>query len=165
MKDLKSRLDKLTNAVRPMVARSRKAKRTSRFKGADLGTILKAIEAAVSLEDQPVLEAIARQALACEQSTHGFVQWMWLIQDGVASLPDQIPTVVLLAWRGDFGKQPQPLGRCQACKMVLPNVREMWSASCLVCGNPLICYADLSKPLGVAWLDPRSGHNKDVYPG
>jgi predicted RNA-binding Zn-ribbon protein involved in translation (DUF1610 family) len=136
-----------------------------RLEGADLGTILEAIQAAVSPQDQDILGEIVKQALACEQSTHGFVSWARLISDGVASLPERIPTAVLLAWRGDYGKQPLPLRRCQGCKMVLPNVPEMWSAPCPVCGSALICYADLSKPLGVAWLDPRTGHNKKTYPG
>lgn len=138
----------------------------TRLKGAPIKVVLEAIERAVAPRDRWILDVIADQVEEYGEShpddEHGFCEWILLIEDGAASLPDKIPFTVLTAWRDaydtDFhgtGKPwaPKPFWRCEDCRMVLPHCPG-WSGPCPVCQGSRIWFADLSKSFGQAWVDP-----------
>src|SRR5215510_1591464 len=57
------------------------------------------------------------------QDIHGFVYWLWGLQAGSSSLPEQIPLALLLAWRNGHahhpaGASPVPVRRCEDCLLV-----------------------------------------------
>ena len=181
--ELNKRVDKLLETVRPMADRHRKVNRTSRLKGASMRTILDALKSAVAPEDQSILDDIGEQMEEYEAQPprviraygkeyeqpyiHGFIEWLCLLQDGVASLPDRFPRKVLLAWRDRYvskwgfdGKPwcPMPFWRCEDCKMVLPHGEGGWGGPCPVCGGSRIWCADLSKRLGANWKDPHAAY-------
>jgi hypothetical protein len=59
------------------------------------------------------------------------VDWLFQLQDGISSLPSELPESWLKAWqRGyvhEFGSDklpwsPHPFCRCEDCRLTLPNV-------------------------------------------
>ncbi|HEY7310006.1 MAG TPA: hypothetical protein VH643_11660 [Gemmataceae bacterium] len=161
----------------------------NRLQGASLETILDAVEKAVAEEDRPILEEIDRQieeydaqpprvvrAYGAERTiepVHGFEEWLLLLHDGAASLPDRLPRSVLIAWRDRYHPprpeltryglnggpvSPGPFWRCEDCRMVLPHgVPPGWpDEGCPVCGSARVWHADHSKPLSAAWINPHA---------
>lgn len=131
-------------------------------------TICNAVENAVDPQDMHILDAICDQiqeySATRPDDLHGFEQWLLLLRDGVAALPDRLPRSVLLAWRDSYVSKwglcgepwcPHPFWRCQDCKMVLPHGDGGWGAPCPVCGSARVWHSDFGYPLGVAWIDPR----------
>lgn len=163
--EIKRRISKLLETVRPLADMHRKAQRMSRLKGAPMATILDAIEAATAPGDRPILEEICEQ---CEEygkawpdDHHGWWDWTRLLQTGAASLPDRLPRSVLIAWQDAYTPRwdlqgrpwtPRPFWICGSCKMALPH-RPGWDGPCPICDSPRILQSDFSKPLGRAWID------------
>ena len=167
--DHRKRVDKMLETVRPMVDLRRKAKRTSRLKGADLAIILEAVEQAVAEADRPILEEMVFQVEEYGEARpgehHGFLEWLLLLQDGVAALPDRLPLSVLIAWRDRYVSQwdglgrpwtPRPFWRCEDCLMVLPHGEGGWADPCPVSGSSRVWHSDFSKPVGANWIDPHA---------
>lgn len=178
--NLHNRIDKLLNTVRPMAETKRRAKRTARLKGATMETICNAVENAVDPQDMHILDEICYQIQEYEAQpsykyrayekerehiyVHGLTQWLLLLRDGVAALPDRLPRSVLEAWRDRYVSKwgprgepwcPHPFWRCMDCAMVLPHGDGGWSAPCPVCGSARVWHSNFGYPLGVAWIDPR----------
>jgi hypothetical protein len=86
------------------------------------------------------------------ENVHGFVEWLWGLQEGWAELPEAIPHAVLLAWRNGSanhtaGGTPIPMWRCEDCRMVLPNCTADGFGPCItpcpVCGGERIGHMNL----------------------
>jgi hypothetical protein len=86
---------------------------------------------------------------------HGFLYWLWGLQEGCSSLPETMPPELLLAWRNGHvnhpaGTTPVPIRRCEDCLLVLPNASvDGYGPSmgpCPVCGSENISHKKLSGP-------------------
>jgi hypothetical protein len=77
---------------------------------------------------------------------HGFTRWLHMMREGHASLPEELPTSVLVAWRDGYrdnpcnvrvgdrpGERSTPIVtiRCERCWMALPGRFDV----CPVCGG------------------------------
>jgi hypothetical protein len=102
--------------------------------------VLELVCATLRAEHEPIVRAIftqiedyaARGFRPPDGSTpvHGFVNWLWGLQDGRWSLPEELPEDWLLAWRNGYapyyfsdGRRPwcpHPWSRCEDCRMGLP---------------------------------------------
>jgi hypothetical protein len=127
---------------------------------------------ALRLEHEPIMTNIfeqiedyaARGFRSSDGSTpvHGFVEWLWGLQDGRWSLPEELPEAWLLAWRNGYVPEwgydknpwcPQPSNRCEDCRLGLPCTGPDGRAgesggfrTCPTCGGKRIsqvCYFDM----------------------
>lgn len=137
-------------------------------KGVSLDELMQMVEESLLPESVPVLEDIAKQIEAYHQrpprklpngeminNIHGFVYWLWGLQAGCSSLPEKIPSELLLAWRNGYanhpaGATPVPIRRCEDCLLVLPNCSPDGFGPCInpcsVCGSENISHKKLSGP-------------------
>jgi hypothetical protein len=88
-----------------------------------------------------------------ERWPHGFTEWLIMLRMGAATLPEELPTSVLAAWRDEYAAHPcnqpnssTPSGqpglrasprvgaRCASCGMALPGNIGLQPA-CPVCGG------------------------------
>jgi hypothetical protein len=167
---LQDRIDKALERVRSMVDKKRKAARQRQCQGATWEELIELFCDSILPESEDVLEDIVNQIEEYQQrppqprvngeptkDIHGFVEWLHGIQDGWASLPDEIPHAVLLSWRNDYARRrakalshfpgfgdgfcgtPVPMNRCADCHMVQPNCSPggfgAWIIPCPVCGS------------------------------
>src|SRR5262245_37521369 len=137
-------------------------------KGATWEELLHMLEESLLPESVPVLETIfdhieeyyqrpARELPNGEtvKNIHGFLRWLWCLQEGCSSLPEKMPPELLLTWRNGYINHPAkatpvPIRRCEDCLLVLPNASPDGFGPCItpcpVCGSENISHKDLSKP-------------------
>lgn len=168
---LKSRLDRLSKLVHkthtPEPGRGRKVRMRS-CAALEWDDLLAAVDKTLLPESLPILEGVLtlvneydqrRRAEGRDDFPHGFVHWLYALQDGWALLPPRIPHAVMLAWKAGSaealqrtGGSPRPFCRCEDCLMVLPNANPQgWGppiSPCPVCGSERLAAQDLSKPWG-----------------
>ncbi len=155
-----------------------------RLKGKTLQAVINSVEKATAPEDRHILEAIAEQIehysewynsrpprqLANGKTAgpeyHGFIGWLWALQDGFGLLPSKLPRRFLELWRDGYCRvwgidggpwAPKPLSRCASCKLILPHCRGQgdWDRLCPACGSERISFSDVSRPYGTRWLGAR----------
>jgi hypothetical protein len=134
--------------------------------------IFNLICAAIRPEHHPIMEAIWMQLPDYETrgrkgpdglpAVHGFVDWIWGLEDGRWSLPEELPGTWLVAWRDGYKREwggdkepwcPHPFQRCEGCRLALPNVGPTGSledefTSCPACRSTTIssvCFFDMRK--------------------
>jgi hypothetical protein len=98
-----------------------------------------------------------------DDSLNAWEIWAWLVKDGYATLPKQIPHEVIVAWRDRF-PYVHPFRRCKDCGMALPG--NHWSV-CPVCRSEEILWADISQwapPWCVAWNTGPNGEGHQPIP-
>jgi hypothetical protein len=167
-----------------MVETKRKATEAIRLKGKSVAEVIAAIEQATAPRDRHLLDAIAEQSKHYGSINddrvlwngepaldfHGLTWWVFMLQEGYVSLPDRIPTSLLLAWRDAYvpkwgldGKPwaPNPHLRCEDCKCALPTslpqsttVPNWNKTGCPVCHGKRIFRSDYSTTPGKKWIDP-----------
>jgi hypothetical protein len=137
------------------------------------------LEESLLPESVPMLETIFDQIEEYDQrprrklpngetaeNIHGFLEWLWCLQEGCSSLPEKIPPELLLAWRNGYvnhpaGSTPVPIRRCEDCLLVLPNCSPDGFGHCIspcpVCGSENISHKDLSKPMHTYMPLPSDG--------
>ncbi len=165
---LNSRLKKLEEAV-GKAAKGRGQSIRSRYcTGASWEGMLQMIEESLLPESGLVLKDIDDQIEEYSrrpprklpngemtQDIHGFMYWLWDLQEGNSSLPEKIPPDLLLAWRNGYtnhpaGATPVPIRRCEDCLLVLPNSSpDGFGPSinpCPACGSENISHKKLSGP-------------------
>jgi hypothetical protein len=165
---LKSRLFKLEEKVKVMTSGRGRSVRNRQCKGATWEELLQMIEESLLPESVPVLENIFDQIEEYGQrpprklpngemaeNIHGFLFWLWGLQEGSSSLPEKMPPELLWAWRNGYtnhpaGVSPVPIRRCEDCLLVLPNCTPdgfgPTFSPCPVCGGQNISHKDLSTP-------------------
>ncbi len=179
------RVDKILNAVRPLVTAMRRANQTRSMKGKSLEAIVDAIETATAREDLPLLEEIGQQVehyhswydsrpprqlangKTAGRDYHGFIEWLFSLQDGFGTLPIRLPRRFLELWRDGYRRvwgldggpwAPKPLLRCADCRLILPHCatgQGDWDRLCPACGSERISFSDVSRPYGTRWLGAR----------
>jgi hypothetical protein len=116
---LNSRLRELEQAV-GKAAKGRGRSICSRYcTGASWEGVLQMIEESLLPESGPVLKDIDDQIEEYSrrpprklpngeitQDIHGFMYWLWDLQEGNSSLPEIIPPELLLAWRNGYTNHP-----------------------------------------------------------
>jgi hypothetical protein len=168
------RLDRLRD--RATTARTEKARavRARVCVGLEIERVLELVEAAVRPEHGPILDAICRQAEDYEARgyrppdgsvpVHGFLEWVWGLQDGWWSLPEELPEDWLLAWRNGYAPYrfhdktpwcPRTSQRCEDCRLGLPCTgpdgragADGWFRACPACGGTRLsvnCLFDMRK--------------------
>jgi hypothetical protein len=149
---VKNRIADLVGEARGLVRRKLAGGAAYRCQGKPFDEVVALVEAALPPGGADVLSAIAEQIQLVEsqdpttlpngekrEPTHGFVEWIWQLQDGNATLPEVIPLTVLTAWRDGFsdmgtterirsavgsmervaGHCPDPNTRCASCKLLV----------------------------------------------
>jgi hypothetical protein len=101
-----------------------------------------------------------------DDSLNAWQQWLWLVKEGYATLPKQIPHEVVLAWRDRF-PYIHPSRRCNDCGMALPG--NYWQV-CPVCQSEELLWADLSQWAPgsggyIAWNTGPNGEGHQPIPG
>ena len=166
------KLDDLRDRARAIASRRARAIQATVCAGLDFEQIDDMVGRAVRPEDESILDAIAEQVEDYDARTrqretgypdlHGFLDWMLQLQDGISSLPAELPRAWLAAWRDGYirefgwGKRPwspNPFHRCEDCRLALPNVGPGGSLedrfeACPACGGQRIsdvCFWDMRK--------------------
>jgi hypothetical protein len=148
------------------------------------------IEESLLPESVPVVETIFDQIEEYHQrprrklpngetaeNIHGFLYWLWCLQEGCSSLPEAMPPELLLAWQNGYvnhpaGSTPVPIRRCEDCLLVLPNASvDGFGPSigpCPACGSENISHKDLSEPMHIYTPLPsdatRGRHRRSRHP-
>jgi hypothetical protein len=166
--NLKNRVRRLEEKAN-MMAKGRGRLVCSRLcKGASFDELMQMVEESLLPESGPVLKDIHDQIEEYSrrpprklpngemtQDIHGFMYWLWDLQEGNSSLPEKIPPELLLAWRNGYtnhpgGATPVPIRRCEDCLLVLPNCTpDGFGPSinpCPACGSENISHKKLSGP-------------------
>jgi hypothetical protein len=177
--NLKTRIRRLEEEV-TMIARGRGRSVRSRLcKGSTWQELLQMVVESLLPESVPVLENIFDQIEEYKQrpsrtlpngeaveNNHGFLEWLWCLQEGCSSLPEKIPPELLLAWQNGFvnhpaGSTPVPIRRCEDCLLMLPNCTPNGFGPCIspcpVCDSENISHKDLSKPMHIYTPLPSDG--------
>lgn len=168
---LKIRLDGLLAEARTAATYRAREVRSRCCRDATLEQLLQLVYDATEDDDLAFLEEIAVQAREFHEQppppreewqtqeqydtelehgpgTHGFCQWLWMLQVGESSLPESIPRELLVAWRDGYANHPcnvlqmrpydhklrvspQPVLRCADCRIVYPAR----VAVCAVCAG------------------------------
>jgi hypothetical protein len=176
------RVEKLLAEARTMAKTRRQEVRSRRCADATWEELLQMVDEALFPESYPVVEDILKQMEEYHQrpprelpngklkkDIHGFVEWLWGLQDGWAALPETIPHAVLLAWRNGYANHPAqstpiPHCRCEDCHMVLPNCTAdgfgLYINPCPVCGSDRIGFMNLWAwgTFSLPRRSPRAGH-------
>jgi hypothetical protein len=148
-----------------MAGKRRRTIRRRQCQNATWEELLQLVDESILPESWPVMEDILSQIeeyherppreLAngeMKKDVHGFVEWLWGLQDGWAELPETIPHAVLLSWRNGYANHPAastpiPIRRCEDCRMVLPNCTADGFGPCItpcpVCGSNRIGHMNL----------------------
>jgi hypothetical protein len=165
---LKTRIRRLEEEVNMMARGRGRSVRSRLCKGATWEEMLQMLEESLLPESVPVVETIFDQIEEYDQrpprklpngetakDIHGFLYWLWGLQEGSSSLPEKMPPELLLAWHNGYvnhpaGATPVPTRRCEDCLLVLPNASVdgfgHTFGPCPVCGSENISYKDLSSP-------------------
>ena len=109
-------------------------------------------------------DAAYAEYVADETGDHGFIEWLQGLQAGWCSLPEELPTSVLLTWRDEYRDHPcnvrragidaerwaspQPFLRCEECLMAMPSFPTGGGEVCPVCGGDRVAFANLGRPVG-----------------
>jgi hypothetical protein len=106
------RLDRLRDRARKVQTEKARAVRARLCVGLGMEQVLELVIAAIRPEHEPILKALhdqiedyaARGYRPPDGSNpvHGFVEWLWGLQDGLWSLPEELPEAWLLAWRNGY---------------------------------------------------------------
>ncbi|HJZ94805.1 MAG TPA: hypothetical protein VKE40_28320 [Gemmataceae bacterium] len=166
------RLERLTERARAIESKRARSVRAKLCVGLDWDQILLQIAQAVRPEHVPIMEAIGSQLQDYSDRTpqrpgfpdrHGFLDWIFGLQDGRWSLSEQLPEAWLTAWRDGYRKEwgfdkrpwsPRPFNRCEDCRLALPNVgpdgrfEGPGFPACPACGGQRIsqiCFYDMRK--------------------
>jgi hypothetical protein len=81
------------------------------------------------------------------QDVHGFVRWLWGLEEGWSHLPQPIPAVLVERWRDQEPKN-SPSQRCEDCRVAVPANYQCWFEVCPFCGGRTIYWADFSRRAG-----------------
>ena len=193
---LNARLTKMLAEARTLAANRRRRVRARECRDLEWPDLLRLVWEAADDEGRPLLEEIAAQVkeydsqpppvrpewqteesfLADEDSEvlpHGFVRWLHMLREGHASLPEELPASVLVAWRDGYrdhpcnvlfgdhpGERSTPIVgmRCEACGMALPGRLDV----CPVCGGDKMGFLNLGwmkegDPAFLPWRKRRQG--------
>ena len=126
---LMAKLAKLLKQAQKMAAIQRRRVRSRACQGLTWDELLQAVYDATADDGLPLLEEISAQVaeyraqpppirfdwmsdeayaqyVADETGVHGFIEWLQGLQAGWCSLPQELPTSVLLAWRDGYRDHP-----------------------------------------------------------
>ena len=169
--NLKTRIRRLEEEVNMMARGRGRSVRSRLCKGAPWKELLHLLEESLLPESVPVLETIFDQIEEYGQrparklpngetaeNIHGFLYWLWGLQEGSSSLPEKMPPELLLAWRNGYvnhpaGSTPVPIRRCEDCLLMLPNCTPNGFGACIspcpVCDSENFSHKNLSEPMHI----------------
>jgi hypothetical protein len=169
----KRKLDQLRDRARAIEAKRARAIRATLCVGLELEEILELVIKAIRDEYAPVMETVFHQIDDYDARTqpgkvgykwqHGFIDWLVGLQDGIWSLPAELPEAWLVTWRDGYEPEfswdklpwtPRPHRRCEGCRLALPCVGANSKSgardfeACPACGGTRIsgiCFYDMRK--------------------